>query len=66
MGELFIFKCNLCGCTFEMFHMALEPVPEVLCPECGGKEATRIESCEHKGALPCKKRPKTDGSDSDE
>ena len=52
MGELFIFKCKDCGEKFEMYHLVSEPVHEVVCPECGGKEAARIVSCEHKGALP--------------
>ncbi|MFC1855236.1 zinc ribbon domain-containing protein [Thermodesulfobacteriota bacterium] len=52
MGEMYIFKCKDCGSKFEMFHLILEPIPEVVCPECGGTEVSRIVSDEHKGALP--------------
>ena len=57
MGELFIYKCKTCGQKFEMYHLVQEPVHEIVCPECGGKEASRIVSHEHKGALPGMKTP---------
>ncbi len=56
MAELFIFKCKSCGVNFELFHMISEPVHEIVCPECGCKEASRIKRHEHKGALPKSKK----------
>jgi putative FmdB family regulatory protein len=60
MGELFIYKCTDCGQEFELYHLISEPVHEIKCPECGGTEAVRMFSHEHKGALPNVKDIKTE------
>ncbi len=66
MGELFIYKCKSCGQTFELFHLLTEPVHEIKCPECGGTEASRLQSYEHKGALPKKAACKKEDDKGDE
>jgi DNA-directed RNA polymerase subunit RPC12/RpoP len=58
MGEMFIYKCKVCGIEFDMYHLVLEPVHEIICPECGCSDACRMVSHEHKGALPKKMRGK--------
>ena len=59
MGELYIYKCRMCGKEFEMYHRIEEPIHEVKCKECGSLDSIRLISHEHKGAVPRKiKHPK--------
>ena len=41
---IYDYRCDGCGSTYDVFHKVREVVEDVVCPECGSAEHTRLLS----------------------